>query len=63
MGGSHAYVNYAYGGESLEEIYGNDRLERLLDLKRKSDTYNKFGYYAPLTPGKNKASDEGHSEL
>jgi hypothetical protein len=61
-GGGHAYVNYAYGGESLEEIYGKDGLERLLGLKRKYDPHNRFRYYAPLAPA-NQDSDQGHSEL
>lgn len=61
MGGSHSYVNYAYGGESLEEVYGEDVLQRLLVLKRKYDPQNRFEFYAPLTPG--LENERGHDEL
>ncbi len=44
------YVNYAFGDESLESIYGYDawRLERLHDLKQKYDPTNAFRYYNPI---------------
>lgn len=61
QGGSRAYVNYAYGGESLEDIYGKDKLERLRALKGEYDPENKFGFYAPIEPA--KVTGEGHSEL
>lgn len=61
MGGSHSYVNYAYGGESLEEVYGTKELERLLALKRKYDPHNRFGFYAPLMSS--SGNYEGHNEL
>lgn len=47
-GGHFSYVNYAYGGESLEEVYGKENLERLRKLKRRYDPQNKFGFYAPI---------------
>jgi hypothetical protein len=59
-GGSHSYVNYAFGGESEKEIYGKDKIEKLRELKRIYDPENRFGFYGPIKPSK-KA--EGHSEL
>ncbi|KAF2734945.1 FAD-binding domain-containing protein [Polyplosphaeria fusca] len=54
-----AYVNYANGDESLEEIYGESwRIEKLKNLKRSYDPENRFGFYAPIPMG-----DNGHSEL
>lgn len=46
----HAYVNYAAGIESLEEIYGWDskRQTKLKALKRKWDPKNRFGFYLPI---------------
>lgn len=46
----HAYVNYAYGDESLEALYGYEgwRVERLRGLKGEWDPENKFGWYAPI---------------
>ena len=46
----HAYVNYAHGDESLEEMYGHQpwRLERLRKLKKQYDPENRFGFYAPI---------------
>jgi hypothetical protein len=46
----HSYVNYAVGGESLEEVYGREweRISKLRDLKKKWDPSNRFGFYAPI---------------
>jgi hypothetical protein len=48
------YVNYAYGDESLEELYGFDawRLEKLRKLKGLYDPENRFRFYAPIPPEK-----------
>ncbi|KAI1135164.1 FAD-binding domain-containing protein [Hypoxylon sp. FL0543] len=45
-----AYVNYASGFESLQEIYGHEpwRISKLLDAKKKYDPLNRFKYYNPL---------------
>lgn len=44
------YVNYAFGDESLESIYGYEpwRLDKLRALKRKYDPKNQFRYYNPI---------------
>lgn len=49
-GEPHTYVNYAYGGEPLQETYGREkeRINKLKDLKKKWDPRNKFGFYAPI---------------
>ena len=41
------YVNYAFGDEPAEQVYGYERwrLQRLRALKRKYDPHNRFGYY------------------
>lgn len=46
-----AYVNYAFGDEPMEQIYGYEawRLEKLRTAKAKYDPSNKFGYYNPIT--------------
>ena len=46
----NAYVNYAFGDETQEEVYGYEpwRLQRLQDLKRKYDPMGKFNYYEPI---------------
>jgi FAD/FMN-containing dehydrogenase len=46
----HAYVNYAHGDESLEEVYGHQawRLEKLRQVKRQYDPENRFGFYSPI---------------
>lgn len=46
----HAYVNYAIGSESLEEVYGYEswRLSKLKSLKKAWDPKNKFGWYNPI---------------
>ncbi|KAJ5233168.1 hypothetical protein N7468_006124 [Penicillium chermesinum] len=45
-----AYINYAYGNETFEQIYGAEkwRQDRLHFLKKKYDPENKFGFYAPI---------------
>jgi len=45
-----AYVNYAHGTESLQEMYGWEewRLEKLKSLKAKWDPENRMRYYAPI---------------
>ncbi|KAH8893450.1 FAD-binding domain-containing protein [Thozetella sp. PMI_491] len=46
----NAYVNYARGDESLEDVYGHEpwRLERLRALKAKYDPHGQFNYYNPI---------------
>lgn len=45
-----AYVNYAFGDETLEEMYGHEpwRQERLAQLKDEYDPHRKFRFYAPI---------------
>jgi hypothetical protein len=45
-----AYVNYAHGDESLEDMYGHKswRIERLRGLKKKWDPENRMRFYAPI---------------
>ncbi|EXL42174.1 hypothetical protein FOCG_15524 [Fusarium oxysporum f. sp. radicis-lycopersici 26381] len=45
-----AYVNYAHGFESLEEMYGHEpwRIEKLKTLKKKWDPENRMRFYAPI---------------
>ncbi|KAI0886283.1 uncharacterized protein GGS22DRAFT_179185 [Annulohypoxylon maeteangense] len=44
------YVNYAFGDESIQSIYGYEpwRLARLRVLKKKYDPKNQFSYYNPF---------------
>lgn len=42
--GLSVYVNYAWGDETLEQIYGKDKLQRLVVLKKKWDPDNVFAY-------------------
>ncbi|KAL4900887.1 hypothetical protein BDW74DRAFT_187971 [Aspergillus multicolor] len=44
------YVNYAWGDESLESMYGYEswRLEKLRALKREYDPENRFRFYNPI---------------
>ncbi|KAJ4303141.1 hypothetical protein N0V90_002033 [Kalmusia sp. IMI 367209] len=42
------YVNYALGDESLESIYGANKLPRLASLKAQYDPHNAFGFYHAL---------------
>ncbi|MCJ1478900.1 hypothetical protein MMC13_007584 [Lambiella insularis] len=45
------YVNYAFGNESLESMYGYEpwRLDKLRSLKTMYDPNGRFGYYNPIT--------------
>lgn len=45
-----AYVNYAHGVESLEDMYGYEpwRIEKLKALKKKWDPDNRMRFYAPI---------------
>ena len=45
-----AYVNYAYGDESPEQLYGSLqwRQDRLRSLKKKYDPNGRFSFYAPI---------------
>jgi hypothetical protein len=56
-----AYVNYAYGTESQEEIYGYEpwRQEKLQRLKKEYDPENRFGFYNGLRT----THDVRHDEL
>lgn len=44
------YVNYAFGDEPLESMYGYEpwRLSKLRGLKQKYDPDNRFRFYNPL---------------
>ena len=46
------YLNYAFGDESLESMYGHEpwRLEKLRALKAQYDPENRFAYYNPIVP-------------
>ncbi|KAK2761671.1 hypothetical protein FQN54_001499 [Arachnomyces sp. PD_36] len=46
----HAYVNYAFGDETPQQLYGAEgwRQERLRSLKQKYDAQGKFSFYAPV---------------
>jgi len=46
----HAYINYALGDETLEEMYGFEpwRLQKLRRLKKEYDPTGKFNFYAPI---------------
>jgi hypothetical protein len=45
-----AYVNYARGDETTEELYGYEewRLERLRRLKKEYDPHGRFNLFAPI---------------
>lgn len=45
-----AYVNYADGDETLEEVYGHEpwRLQKLRSLKKKYDPAGVFNFYVPI---------------
>lgn len=42
------YANYAYGDETLEQIFGKDKLPKLAQLKAQYDPDNTFGFYHAL---------------
>lgn len=46
----YAYVNYANGFETLEELYGHDawRLEKLRNTKKVYDPDSRLNFYAPI---------------
>lgn len=48
--GLSAYVNYAWGDETLEQIYRENKLERLVSLKQKWDPTNVFGFSNGIPP-------------
>lgn len=50
-GGHYSYVNYASGGESEAEWYGNENLVRLRELKALWDPQNRFRFYGPISAG------------
>ena len=47
----NTYVNYAFGDEPIESMYGYEpwRLQRLIALKKKYDPKNAFRYYNPIS--------------
>ncbi|KAI9829259.1 MAG: hypothetical protein M1826_005723 [Phylliscum demangeonii] len=47
----NAYVNYAHGDETLQELYGHDswRVPKLQELKKHYDPHGRFNFYAPIT--------------
>lgn len=54
-------VPYAFGDESLEQIYGPDKLPRLSALKRAWDPDNVFSYLHPLPTEYPNSTKGGHS--
>ncbi|KAL4949806.1 hypothetical protein BDW69DRAFT_202589 [Aspergillus filifer] len=46
--GGAVYVNYALGDETLEQIYGVEKLPRLAKLKSEYDPHNVFGFHHPI---------------
>ncbi|KAI0886282.1 uncharacterized protein GGS22DRAFT_199566 [Annulohypoxylon maeteangense] len=48
FGGLAVYVNYAYGDETPQELYGESKLPRLVELKKKYDPTNAFRFYNAL---------------
>ncbi|KAL8779318.1 MAG: hypothetical protein Q9213_006998 [Squamulea squamosa] len=46
----NAYVNYAYGDETLEQMYGHEgwRIQKLRALKKKWDPYGRLNWYHPI---------------
>jgi hypothetical protein len=47
-GGHYSYVNYAYGGETEEEMYGKENTKKLRKLKKIYDPDGRFGFYGPI---------------
>lgn len=47
----NAYVNYSFGDEPMEAVYGREqwRLDKLRNLKKKYDPTGKFNYFSPIT--------------
>lgn len=45
-----AYVNYARGDETTEQLYGPEawRLEKLRRLKKEYDPHGRFNFFAPI---------------
>lgn len=45
------YVNYAFGDEPSQQMYGYEpwRLQKLRALKKQYDPRNRFGYYNPIS--------------
>lgn len=62
LGGHYSYVNYAFGGEPVEDVYGKKNLARLRKLKREYDPDNKFRRYVPILAGANE-EDRYRDEL
>ena len=58
MGGYYSYVNHAYEGESVQEMYGKENIERLRELKKDYDPDNRFSFYAPVTRPQKKVNNE-----
>lgn len=46
----NVYVNYAFGDETQEQVYGYEpwRLQRLRELKKKYDPQGRFNFYEPI---------------
>ncbi|CAJ2512897.1 Uu.00g010160.m01.CDS01 [Anthostomella pinea] len=42
------YVNYAHGDETVEQIYGAEKLSHLAQIKSVWDPDNVFAYFNPL---------------
>ncbi|PVH78374.1 FAD-binding domain-containing protein [Cadophora sp. DSE1049] len=55
----HAYVNYAHGDETLQEMYGYEdwRQEKLRELKFLYDPEGRFSFYAPVRPARSSRQE------
>lgn len=42
------YLNYAFGDETVEEVYGASKLPRLAQIKKEYDPNNVFTFNNPL---------------